>query len=186
MGEAEKVERFLSHYKRDGQAPRLMCRERLFEQRQQEDVEQDLPGLRLATAADLELVAPVHAQMAFEESGVNPLFVDPEGFYRRCARRIQQKRVWVNVENGQLIFKADVISDTPDAIYLEGVYVGPEQRGRGYGLRCLSQLSRELLARTKSLCLFVNEQNHRAQALYRKCNFRPRGSYDTIFLRRGN
>src|SRR6266576_5380012 len=62
MGEAEKVECFLSYYKRDGQAPRLMCRERLFEQRQKEDVEEALSGLRLATAADLELVAPVHAQ----------------------------------------------------------------------------------------------------------------------------
>ena len=182
MGEAEKVERFLSHYKRDGQAPRLMCRERLFEQRQQGRVEEALPGLRLATAADLELVAPVHAQMAFEESGVNPLFVDPEGFYRRCARRIQQKRVWVNVENGQLIFKADVISDTPEVIYLEGVYVNPEKRGNGLGARCLKHLTNALLASTNSVCLLVNHENPAANACYQKAGYKMRDLYDTLYL----
>ena len=182
MGEAEKVERFLSYYKRDGHAPRLMCRERLFEQRQQEDVDEALPELRLATAADLQLVAPVHAQMAFEESGINPLFVDPEGFYRRCARRIRQKRVWVNVENGQLIFKADVISDTPEVIYLEGVYVSPEKRGNGLGARCLKQLTNGLLSRTNSVCLLVNHENPAANACYQKAGYKMRDLYDTLYL----
>ncbi|MEP6706018.1 MAG: GNAT family N-acetyltransferase [Pyrinomonadaceae bacterium] len=182
MGEAEKVERFLSYYKRDGHAPRLMCRERLFEQRHKEEISESLPGLRLATAADLELVAPVHAQMAFEESGVNPLFVDPEGFYRRCARRIQQKRVWVNVENGELIFKADVISDTPEVIYLEGVYVSPEKRGNGLGAQCLKQLTNALLASTNSVCLLVNHENPAANACYQKAGYKMRDLYDTLYL----
>ena len=186
MGEREKIERFWSHYSEAGQAPRVHSRESLLELRWPLAVRKPVKGLRTATPDDLETVVNIHAEMALAESGVNPLEVDPAGFRRRCARRVEQGRVWLWAENGRLIFKADIISDTPDAIYLEGVYVGPEQRGRGYGLRCLSQLSRELLARTKSLCLFVNEQNHRAQALYRKCNFRPRGSYDTIFLRQGN
>lgn len=183
MGETDKVERFLSYYKRDGQTPRLMYRERLFEMRHKQDVDERVTGLRLATVADLELVAPVHAQMAFEESGVDPLFVDPEGFYRRCARRIQQKRVWVNVENGQLIFKADVISDTPEVIYLEGVYVSPEKRGNGLGARCMKQLTNELLAGTNSVCLLVNHQNTAANACYKKAGYTMRDLYDTLYLK---
>lgn len=182
MGEADKVDRFLSSYKREGQEPRLMCRERLFEQRQTKALNAPVAGLRLATMADLELVAPVHAQMAFEESGVNPLFVDPEGFYRRCARRIEQQRVWVNVENGELIFKADVISDTPEVVYLEGVYVSPGKRGHGLGARCIRQLTNHLLTNTASVCLLVNQQNAAAHACYQKAGFTLRDLYDTLYL----
>ena len=183
MGEADKVERFSRYYKQDGQTPRLMCRELLFEQRFREDIDEAVPGLRLATSDDLELVVPVHAQMTFEESGVNPLFVDPEGFYRRCARRIQQKRVWVVTEDQKLIFKADIISDLPEINYIEGVYVNPEKRGNGLGPRCMKQLTNELLARTKSVCLLVKQQNSAAHACYQKAGYQLRELYDTLYLR---
>ena len=49
------------------------------------------------------------------------------------------------VEDGTLMFKADVITDTPEVVYLEGVWVDPSERGNGNGLRCMSQLNREFL-----------------------------------------
>lgn len=186
MGEQEKIERFWGCYAKAGQALRLFCRELLYELQWPIEALKEVPGLRLATIGDLELVMSVHAEMAFEESGVNPLDVDPEAFQQRCVRRIEQDRVWVWLENGQLIFKADIISQTPEVIYLEGVYVNPAERSKGYGLRCLAQLGRDLLAHAKSVCLMVNEQNHQAQGLYRRCNFKLRSCYDTIFLQQGN
>jgi predicted GNAT family acetyltransferase len=123
--------------------------------------------------------------MAFDESGVNPLEADPEGFRRRCLRRIEQGRVWVWAEEGRLIFKADIVSDTPEVKYVEGVWVAPEQRGRGYGLRCLSQLSRELLARSGAVTLLVNEKSPEAVAFYRRAGYKLRSQYDTIFLHTG-
>jgi predicted GNAT family acetyltransferase len=83
-----------------------------------------------------------------------------------------------------LIFKADIISQSSEVIYLEGVYVRAENRGQRIGLRCLSQLSRNLLARVNSICLLVNEQNKEAQALYESAGFQYRGAYETIFLQR--
>jgi predicted GNAT family acetyltransferase len=100
----------------------------------------------------------------------------------RCARRIEQGRVWVLIENGQLIFKADILSETSEIVYLEGIYVAPEQRRQGLGLRCLSQLSRNLLARAKALSLLVNEQHKEAASFYLKAGFKLRSHYDTIFL----
>src|SRR5260370_11171698 len=41
---------------------------------------------RTARSEELELVVPIHAQTAFDESGVNPLDVDPSGFRERCAK----------------------------------------------------------------------------------------------------
>ena len=186
LGEMEKVENFWSHYAGGGQEPRLVCRELLFEQKYPVEVNEPVRGLRKATLADLELVMPIHARMAFEESGVNPMEKDPIGFRLRCARRIEQGRVWVLVEDGRLIFKADVVSETSEVTYLEGIYVAAEDRGQGVGLRCLSQLTRKLLARTKTVSLLVNELNQAASNFYPKAGFMLRAHYDTIFLQQAS
>jgi predicted GNAT family acetyltransferase len=181
LGESEMVEQFWNYYAEAGQQLRLACREVLFAQSWPVEMQEPV-NLRRATLEDLEQVLPVHAEMAYEESGINPLEKDPEGFRRRMARRIEQGRVWVLVVEGRLLFKADVISETPGATYIEGVYVNPEERGKGYGLRCLSQLSRTLLQSTRAVCLLVNERNQSARGLYRKAGYKMRGHYDTIFL----
>jgi predicted GNAT family acetyltransferase len=145
-------------------------------------VRQEVDGLRRATLADLDKIAPVQAAMAEEESRTNPLAIDPEGFRARCARRIEMGRVWVLEEDGQLIFKADIQADTPDVVYLEGVWVNPSVRSRGIGRKCLRQLCQDLLNRTKAVCVLVNEDNDRAHTFYRMCNFKMRGVFDSIFL----
>jgi hypothetical protein len=182
MGEQETIQRFWNYYSTGGQAPRLFCREVLFEQTSTFDTFAPVSGLRPASLDDLSLIVPVHAAMAYEESGINPLDVDGDGFRMRCARRVRKERVWVWVERGELIFKADIISDTPEAIYLEGIYVAPGERGKGYGSRCLSQIARSLLTRTQAIVLLVNEEHRAAQSFFQKIGFIRRGLYDSIFL----
>ncbi len=182
MGEQERMAEFWGYYREGGQEMRRACRELLLELNWPVQVREEVPELRRATLEHLELVLPVHAQMAFEESGVDPLETDPKRFRERCARRIEQGRTWVLVEDGKLIFKADAIAETPDAVYLEGVWVSPEHRDTGVGLRCMSQLARTLLAKTKSIILFVNDENKKAQRFYHNAGFKTRASYDTIFL----
>jgi hypothetical protein len=182
MGEEARIDEFWNYYSQEGKEIRLACRELLLELRWPVQVRAEVLELRVATPGDIELVLPVHAQMAFEESGINPLEKDPEGFRERCARRIEQGRSWVCVEEGKLTFKADVISDTAEAVYLEGVWVSPDKTGTGYGLRCMSQLALNLLSHTKSIVLLVNEDNKKAQRYYEKAGFSQRAVYDTIFL----
>ncbi|MDT5121154.1 MAG: uncharacterized protein QOC96_636 [Acidobacteriota bacterium] len=182
-GEQEMIERFLNYFKPVGFTPRLVCRELLFEQRQSVTVSEPVNNLRPATLDDLDLVLEVNAAMIYEECGVNPLRTDQAGFRQRTARRIQQGRIWVWVENGRLIFKTDVISATPEVQYLEGVHVNSEERGKGYGLRCFTQLCTQLLQHTKSICLLVNEQNRMAINFYIKAGHKLQGCYDTIYLK---
>jgi predicted GNAT family acetyltransferase len=184
MAEQETVEEFWNNYADDGQPMRFACRELLFELRNEIETRGEVKGLRLATLDDLHLVAPVHAALAEAESGINPLEVDREGFLQRCARRINKNRVWVMVEDDRLIFKADVQAETPEVIYLEGVYVNPLDRGTGLARRCFNQLCKTLLTRTRSICLLANEENEKAHAFYRMCGFRCVSNYDTIFLKR--
>jgi GNAT superfamily N-acetyltransferase len=184
LGEADSVEEFWSHYADAGQPMRRACREFMFELRYPLEAGCGSEGLRRATPEDLELILPVHARLAEDESGVNPLDTDPEGFRSRCLRRIEQGRVWVVVgDGGRLLFKADVQADTPEVVYLEGVYVNPTERGTGIGRRMMTRLGYELLLHTRRVCLLANEENERAQAFYRNCGYKLRGVYDTIFLR---
>lgn len=182
MGEQGSIDEFWNFYADNGQDMRRACRELLFETRRAVETPEEIPGLRLATLDDIELILPVHAGMAEAESGINPLDVDPEGFRSRCARRIERGRVWVIVEDGRLVFKADIVADTPSVVYLEGIWVDPAHRGTGRGRRALRQLCRDLLSRVKSVCVLANEENEVAHSFYRMCNFKLRSVYDTIFL----
>jgi predicted GNAT family acetyltransferase len=183
MGDQDKLGRFWKHYLASGHAePSLICRELLFEQRWPVATMEPVEGLRQATLDELLQVMVVQARLAEAESGVNPLERDAEGFRLRTARRIEQGRVWVWVKDGRLIFKVDIMSETTEVIYLEGVYVHAEERGKGYGLRCMSQLGRRFLARTNSVCLLVNERNKDAQRFFFKAGYKLRNCYDTIFL----
>ena len=184
MGEKERVADFWGHYTETGRRQRLACREWLFELGRLVEARDVVAELRLATVNELELVMPVQAELAFAESGVNPLQVDPEGFRERCLRRIEQGRTWVVVDNGQLVFKADVISKTPEVVYLEGIWLRDDCRHQNLGTRFMSALMRRLLEYTKSICLLVNETNESAQGFYRKCGFNFRATYETIFLPR--
>jgi uncharacterized protein len=184
MGEKERVADFWSHYSVAGRRQRLACREWLFELSWPIEARGPVTELRQAKAEELDLVMPVQAELAFVESGVNPMEIDPQGFRKRCLRRIEQGRTWVVVENGSLIFKADVISRTPEVVYLEGIWLREDQRNKNVGTRLMSELMRRLLEDTKSICLLVNETNKWAQGFYRKCGFHFRATYETIFLPR--
>jgi predicted GNAT family acetyltransferase len=183
MCEEDRIEKFWTYYAGAGQEMRRACRELLLELRWPIEVSQQVSKLRLATVDDLELLVPVHAELALEESGVDPLLEDSAGFVDRYARRIEQGRTWVVTEDDKLLFKAEVVAETPATTYVEGVWVNPDVRRQGYGRRCLSQLARMLLWRTKSICLFVNDENEDARRFYRQAGYHLRTVYDTIFLK---
>jgi uncharacterized protein len=182
MGQQDGVQMFWEFYA--GRQAQMLksCREHLLELRLPVELSEEVPGLRLATAQDLDAIVPIHAQMAFEESGINPLDTDPEGFCLRYLRRIQKQRTWVRMDSGRVVFKAEIVSQTPHVAYLEGVWVNPDHRSQGQGTNCVLQLSKQLLSRSESVCLFVNEENTSAITFYERMGFKDKESFDTIFL----
>jgi predicted GNAT family acetyltransferase len=180
--EENRIEKFWSFYATPGQQMRRASRQLLFELRWPIEVSKHDSNLRLATSQDLNLLIPVHAEMALDQSGTDPRSVDPKGFEDRYSRRISRGRTWVVVENGVLIFKAEVVSQTPETAYIEGVWVNPSVRRQGRGRSCLAQLSKMLLWRTKSLCMTVNDEHEVAQAFVKKSGYHLRSVYDSIFL----
>lgn len=182
-GEREMMNRFWNYYANTGQEPRRISSELLFEQREVLLESEPVDDLRPATLSDLDQVLKINATMAFQEGGTSPLHRDPSGFRQRTARRIEGNRVWVWARDEKLIFKADVIAETPEVVYLEGVHVDAEERMKGYGHRCMTQLARLLMTRSKSICLTINQQNKKALAFYAKAGYQFHSNYETIYLR---
>jgi predicted GNAT family acetyltransferase len=182
MCEEDRLEKFWSYYTVAGQQMRRACRQLLFELRWPIEAAQPVSNLLPATIEDLHLLIPVHAEMALEESGTDPRDHDAAGFRDRYARRIEKRRTWALIEDGKLLFKAEVVAETPETTYIEGVWVNPEARRQGYGRRCMSQLARMLLWRTKSICLLVNDENDDARRFYKSAGYHLRTVYDSIFL----
>jgi uncharacterized protein len=182
-GEQSTIDTFWKYYAEAGREPRLVCREHLFELKDVPSSANAPVDLRPAAIDDIEKVMAVNSSMAFEEGGISPLQRDPGGFRSRTARRIEKGRVWVWIEDNRLIFKTDVVSETPEVTYLEGLFVHPEERRKGYGLRCLAKLSAILMDRSRSICLTVNQDNKKAIALYSKAGYQINSQYETIYLR---
>jgi uncharacterized protein len=180
-GEEDLVKKFWGQYGKSGQGARRVCRELLMEQ-VAAPRSPEVTGLRQATLADLEVVIKVNSELAQAESGTDPLKRDPEGFRSRIAHRITRGRNWIWMEDGKVLFKADIIAATPQVIYLEGIYVEPGERGKGYGSMGLCQLGRILLRQTGSICLTLNVSNEKKTNFYNKAGYALRGYYDTIYL----
>ncbi len=182
MSEGNIIEKFWTLYKQDGSQPRLSFTEKLFELNFPFPVQECAWDVRLADKAEIEQIAEAHAEVALIESGVNPMEKDPEGFIQRCLRRIDMNRTFVVFEDGKLVFKADIVAETDDVIYLEGVYVSKEYRGKGIGSQCLSRLSTMLLSKADNICMLSNLEFKGAHRSFEKAGYKSTDECTTIFV----
>src|SRR5215218_4821518 len=107
MSDGEAAESFWNYFSGGKSEPRLRCTEELFELNFPFLVKKCKWEVRYAKLDELEEIAKAQAEVALLESGVDPLFRDHAGFLKRVAKRIEQNRIFVVVENDKLIFKAD-------------------------------------------------------------------------------
>ncbi|MDQ3321438.1 MAG: hypothetical protein M3525_03110 [Acidobacteriota bacterium] len=88
MSDGKTAEKFWKTYAGDNRSPRLICSELLFEL--------SFPyfelgcdwNVRLAEREELAFVAEAHAEVAFAESGIDPMLKDRDGFLKRALNLI--------------------------------------------------------------------------------------------------
>jgi GNAT superfamily N-acetyltransferase len=182
MSSGTNAQTFWRYLKGSAVEPRMTCTELLFEVGFPFLVPSSEYDLRLATMDQLETLAEAHAEVAEIESGVNPMLKDREGFLKRVARRIEQGRIFVVFEGDRLVFKADVIAETEKTAYLEGVYVGPDFRGRGIASKCLSSLCMRLLGNVDNVCLLSNVDFDYAHKSFLRAGMRNTDACTTLFV----
>jgi RimJ/RimL family protein N-acetyltransferase len=139
-------------------------------------------GLREATPADYELLIPACAATHEGEIGINPMRTDADGFRRRTRQQIDDRRSWLWLEDGTILFKAEASAWTPHAVQLQQVWVDPDARNQGYGQRGLRDLIRLLLDRVPRVCLFVRADNPAAIRLYERVGMERVNSYRSLLF----
>ncbi|CAN5781584.1 hypothetical protein BH20ACI4_BH20ACI4_16420 [soil metagenome] len=182
MSHGDAIERFWKYYAVNGEKPQHNFKELLFELNFPFLVQDCEWDVRPARAEELEEVAKAQAAVAFMESGIDPMVKDREGFLKRCLKRIERQRTFVVFENGKLIFKVDIMSETDDVMYLEGFYVAEEYRGREVGSQCLAKVSLELLNRVQHVCGLSNAEFTGVHRSLNKAGYKNSDFCQTIFV----
>jgi len=144
-----------------------------------------LPELRRACPDDFDLAYESGALLRAEELEEDPRLNDPFAYAKRVDEECRDGCTHLWQDDLGLCFRASVSALTPDAAQVSGVFTPPERRSRGLARRGLSELCLRLLERSRSVCLFVNEFNAPAVALYRRLGFMTLADWGSAFYDTG-
>ncbi|MGP5050361.1 GNAT family N-acetyltransferase [Brachybacterium alimentarium] len=141
-------------------------------------------GLRAALPGEEAAVFPAAVAMFREEVGVDPLLGDGGRSYRaRVDGLIHYGRTYVVIEDGEVLFKADVGALFGPVAQIHGVWVRPDQRGRGLGRTAMADLVRQVRRdHAPQVTLYVNDFNEPARRAYAAAGFRQVGELSTILF----
>jgi predicted GNAT family acetyltransferase len=142
------------------------------------------PEVRLVEPHELEILLPACVAMFTEEVGISPLAGDGGVLYRaRVEELIAQGRAWARIQDGAVLFKAEVGAATSEVCQVQGVWVHPSKRGRGVGTAgtaAVVEQARESIAPVVSL--YVNDYNFAARRAYEKVGFSQVGVFASILF----
>lgn len=131
------------------------------------------PHVRRVRMDEFDIIYPACVSMFTEEVGISPNVGDGGALYRaRVAELIRAGRAFARIENGRVMFKAEIGAATPYACQVQGVWVPPDLRGRGLSVSGMAALVDESLRTIAPVVsLYVNNFNARARAAYRRVGF---------------
>ena len=142
------------------------------------------PRVRPVRPAELETLMPAAVAMFTEEVGVSPLRVDGGiGYRARVAELVRAGQSLAWIEDGEVVFKAEIGAVSRAACQVQGVWVAPAHRGRGIGTAgtaAVVEYARTSIAPVVSL--YVNDFNEAARAAYRRVGFREVGRYASVLF----
>jgi ribosomal protein S18 acetylase RimI-like enzyme len=186
IGRVAAVQAHVERLARAGLAPRLHRRQ-VYMSLRPADLPpfERLPELRPARPEDHALVFESGALLRAEELEEDPREADPLAYARRVEEECRDgfTRLWVDAEG--LCFRASVSARTADAAQISGVYVPPARRGRGLARRGMAEMCARLLEDSRGVCLFVNDFNAPALAVYRRLGFRDHADWASAFYAPG-
>jgi predicted GNAT family acetyltransferase len=141
------------------------------------------PEVRQVRPDELDAYLVAAVDMFIGEVGVDPRLGDGgRGYRRRVASLIAAGRAWARFEQGQVIFKAEVGSQSPGVSQIQGVWVHPEWRGLGLGTAGTATVAAVVVGSGRIASLYVNNFNAVARAAYARVGFAEVGTFATVLL----
>ncbi len=141
------------------------------------------PGVRQVRPDEIDTYLVAAVDMFIGEVGVDPRVGDGgRGYRRRVANLIAAGRAWARFEHGEVVFKAEVGSQSPAVSQIQGVWVHPEWRGKGLGTGGTATLAAVIVGTGRIASLYVNDFNTVARATYDRVGFVEVGTFATVLL----
>ncbi|MER7958680.1 MULTISPECIES: GNAT family N-acetyltransferase [unclassified Streptomyces] len=142
------------------------------------------PHVRRIRKDEMELIMPACVAMFTEEVGISPMAGDGGLLYQaRVAELVGTGRSFARIEDGKVVFKAEIGAATRQACQIQGVWVAPEYRGRGLSETGMAAVLRFALADVAPVVsLYVNDYNTPARAAYRRVGFREVGAFMSVLF----
>lgn len=142
------------------------------------------PAVRLVRPDELDVVLPACIAMHTEEIGVRPDVGDGRALYRsRVAELIRSSRCWARIEDGRVLFKAEVGAATDAVCQVQGVWVEPSLRGSGLGVSgTAAVVSAARAAVAPAVSLYVNSYNTPARKAYARVGFTQVGTFASVLF----
>lgn len=142
------------------------------------------PLVRRTEPHQIDDLYPACVAMYSEEVGVSPEADGGRNLYRaRVSQLVNRGWSFSRIENGRVLFKAEIACATPYACQVQGVYVDPSRRGEGLctsGMAAVVEIARAEIAPT--VALYVNAHNAPARAAYGKVGFTQTATFSTLML----
>jgi predicted GNAT family acetyltransferase len=122
--------------------------------------------------------------MYTEEVGISPEAGGGGDMYRaRVAQLISKGWSFARIEEGRVVFKAEVAAVSPHACQVQGVYVDPQRRGEGLAAAGMAAVVRAALRDIAPVVsLYVNDHNTPARRTYETVGFEQTGVFATIMF----
>ena len=140
--------------------------------------------VRLVRPDEIDVLLPACIDMFTEEVGVSPVSGGSASAYRlRILDIIRDGRSFARIENGQVMFKAEVGAVAHGVCQVQGVWVNPRYRGQGLSVPAMAAVvaqARASIAPTVSL--YVNDFNEAARASYARVGFQQVGVFATVLF----
>jgi ribosomal protein S18 acetylase RimI-like enzyme len=182
LGPTRQVEEFWSHLSAYGRQTRMLrpqywmvCRETYLPMQKLQ--------VQVASLDNLEEIVETQAELVRAQSGIDPRSRDAAGFHRRVRERIQRHRTFVKMQDGKVVFKAELVSETEDVAYLESIWTHPDYRGKGIATSCLNELMRRFLNGGKTIAILVEPEEETALCIYERIGFIYEEDYQARFLK---
>lgn len=142
------------------------------------------PFVRRIRKDEMDIVMPACVAMFTEEVGISPLAGDGGLLYQaRVAELIGSGRSFARIEDGKVLFKAEIGAATTRACQIQGVWVAPEFRGRGLSETGMAAVLAHALADVAPVVsLYVNDYNTPARKAYSRVGFREVGAFMSVLF----
>jgi predicted GNAT family acetyltransferase len=142
------------------------------------------PQVRRTRTDELEQLIPACVAMFTEEVGYSPVAADGGAVYRsQIGALVASGRSFVRMDEGRVVFKAELGSVVPQAVQVQGVWVNPRYRGQGLAAPAMASLVNTVRREVAPIVsLYVNGYNTRAVRAYQRVGFRTVGTYATILF----